>query len=769
MTIDEIRSALHSRALEVCRHLLPAGRLNGDEYEIGNLTGEPGRSLKININGKAGVWKDFATDDGGDNLLELWRRVRGHNDIRETMREAASWLGSPVLHPREQTRARDDIPCDAPAGHARWKSKPAGRWLYRDANGEPWLIAYRYNTKDDKAFFVYDYKARSWIEKNGHKLPDRRPLYRLDVITQRKPGEIILVEGEKCAEALRGLGFLATTTLGGCGQIHKADFSPLSNWTVRVWADADDAGRKYAETAATMLQAVGATPLIVRIPEGKAHGWDVADAVSEGWTVEEIRGQLDVAEPIEMDATEAIEDDGDNQTAAGTVAIEHLTDVGNARRFALQHAGNVIYAERLGGWHVWDGRRFRRDETGEIIRLAQQTSARIWQEVTLGRDADERKRIAQHAHRSESEARLRAMISLSEADAQIATSADAFDLDPFLLNVMNGTIDLRTSTLHRHRKADRITKLAPVVYDPRASCPRFELFLERILPSLALRRFLQRAVGYSLTADTREQVLFLLWGTGANGKSTLLEILRATLGDYARQADFATFLARKDDTVRNDLARLVGARFVAAIEVESGRRLAEAAVKQLTGGDTIVARFLYREHFEFQPVFKLWLAVNHKPRIRGTDHAIWRRIRLVPFTVTISDEEQDKDLLAKLRAELPGVLRWLVDGCLAWQEHGLGEPEEVRTATAAYREESDVLATFLAECCEIEAEAWTRASELYRAYGRWCDESGERPESQRSFGMQLSERGFCRDRDRRSGLGIWRGIRLRTAQAERTE
>jgi hypothetical protein len=236
VTADKIKSALHAHAFDVCAYLLPAGRRNGDEFEVGSLAGTAGRSLKVNLNAKVGVWKDFATDDGGDNLLELWRRVHGC-DITQAMREAAEWLGVPTQKPASE-RGHDQTPDDAPKGHPKWKGKPAGVWCYTDTSGAPWIIVYRYNKRDGKkAFFQYDYKARKWIEKNGHQLPNPRPLYRLDVVAGRRAGQIVLVEGEGCAKALTDLGFEATTTLGGAGQIKHADFSPLKGWRVPIWRD----------------------------------------------------------------------------------------------------------------------------------------------------------------------------------------------------------------------------------------------------------------------------------------------------------------------------------------------------------------------------------------------------------------------------------------------------------------------------------------------------------------------------------------------------
>jgi putative DNA primase/helicase len=302
-----------------------------------------------------------------------------------------------------------------------------------------------------------------------------------------------------------------------------------------------------------------------------------------------------------------------------------------------------------------------------------------------------------------------------------------------------------------------------VEYDPAAKCPLWETFLGRIMAgNERIIRFLQRAVGYSLTGLTREQLLFLLYGRGSNGKSTFLEVLRAIFGDYACQSEFATFLERRDDSIRNDVARLDGARLVTAIETERTRRLSEPLVKQLTGSDTVTARFLHQEFFEFKPTFKLWLATNHKPTIQGTDEGIWRRIRLIPFTVEIPAPERDLELGEKLLAESSGIVRWAVEGCLEWQRHGLMAPPEVIAATTEYRTESDVLATFLDECCVVAADAKVTAGELYKLYREWADRAGEKMESQRWFSQAIAERGFGKDRKGPGGkvqyLGVGKGL-----------
>jgi putative DNA primase/helicase len=328
------------------------------------------------------------------------------------------------------------------------------------------------------------------------------------------------------------------------------------------------------------------------------------------------------------------------------------------------------------------------------------------------------------------------------------------------LNVANGTLDLKAGTLHPHRREDLLTKLTPIRFEPAASAPSWDAFLLGIFDGdTGLIRFVQRAVGYSLSGSTREQVLFLAHGSGANGKSTFLETIREAAGEYAQQAPPEMFLEQRAGTIRNDVARLPGARLVTAVETGEDRRLAEPLVKQLTGGDMVAARHLYRDYFEFGPQCKAWLATNHRPEIRGTDEAIWRRIRLIPFTVTIPEDERDPNLLETLRAELPGILAWAVAGCLDYLQHGLGAPEAVTAATAGYRADMDVIGTFLDECCVLGTHARAKAVDLYQTYITWADAAGERDRlTKKDFGQRLAERGFAKERDMHARW--WRGVRI---------
>ncbi len=317
----------------------------------------------------------------------------------------------------------------------------------------------------------------------------------------------------------------------------------------------------------------------------------------------------------------------------------------------------------------------------------------------------------------------------------------ALDTDPWLWNVTNGTIDLRTRKFRPHRREDRITKLCPVAYDPAADCPVWLRVLNDITAGdAALQHYLRKAVGFSLTGDVRDHVVFFLYGTGENGKSTFVNAIQAMMGvDYAMKAPPELLLVKKNDTHPTERADLAGKRFVACMEAGEGKKLAEAIVKELTGADRLRARHMREDFFEFDPTHKIWLAANHKPTISGTDWGIWRRIKLIPFTVTIPPEKRDEALQEKLRAELAGILNWALLGCMEWQAKGLREPQAVVAATGQYRRQQDVLAGFLEECCVVASDVRARAGDLLAAYRKW---SGDDQMSQRRLGETLTERGF---------------------------
>jgi putative DNA primase/helicase len=390
---------------------------------------------------------------------------------------------------------------------------------------------------------------------------------------------------------------------------------------------------------------------------------------------------------------------------------EPLTDVGNARRLLARCGSNIRYVPHWKSWLMWDGQRWQKDSMNRIAHLAKDTIRALYLDAANA-PGWESQDLAKHAIRSEAAGRIAAMVQLAQSDPSVVVAPEVLDADLFRLTVFNGTIDLRSGVLQPHRREDLMTKLAPVTHDPTADCPQWLEMLDRIMAGDAAQiGFLQKALGYALTGDASEQCFFILHGRGANGKSTVIEVIRAVMGDYAMATAPETLLVKATSGgANNDIAMLQGARFVSAVETDQGRRIAEALVKQTTGGDRITARFLYGEFFEFPPSFKLFLATNHKPVIRGTDHAIWQRVRLIPFEVQIPEKDQDRHLASKIKAaELPGILNWLIEGCRAWQTDGLTPPERVLAATAEYREEQDVLGRFLGDACEESPAAVTLA------------------------------------------------------------
>jgi putative DNA primase/helicase len=442
-------------------------------------------------------------------------------------------------------------------------------------------------------------------------------------------------------------------------------------------------------------------------------------------------------------------------------AISVQTDLANATAFAVEHAQGHRHVRERGMWIAWTGTRWRRDATGDAERAAKATARALLDRATKVEDEDKRKRAVRWALTSQSGRGLRAMLTVAATEAALALEADALDRDPWLLTCANGTIDLRTGDLRPHDPADLITMATDVAYDAGAECPRWRAFMQEVFAGDAeLIEFMRRFIGYCLTGDTREHVLAVFHGAGRNGKSTLIKIMQRLGGKHAVTAELSTFLrARGDRGPRNDLARLHRARLVTGPESGEGRHLDESTVKEISGGDRLAARFLYGEHFEFVPRFKLVIVTNHRPKVDGEDDAIWARLRLVPFDVCFEGRE-DKTLAEKLEAELPGILTWAVQGCLDWQRDGLGQPAAVTNATASYRQDEDVLGAFLAERCVMDGEIGP--AELRLAYETYCNEIGEKPLAANVLGRKLARRGIRRHKR----AGVYRGVSLRTAGGE---
>lgn len=440
------------------------------------------------------------------------------------------------------------------------------------------------------------------------------------------------------------------------------------------------------------------------------------------------------------------------------------TDLGNAERLAKKF-GEILRFVPQWGWVYWDGRRWVRDVGNCVVtKFAEETVKEIYHEASEAGDPSERVKLAKWAIASESRHRISAMIEL--ATALLHEDASKFDNDPYLLNCLNGVVNLRTGELLPHDPSFRITKLCPVVYDPDAKAPTWEKFLSDIFcGDQSLIDYIQRAVGYSATGDVCEDAFFICWGSGSNGKSTFINVISHVLGDYAKAIAPDALLRRnqQSDTHPTAIADLCGVRFGVAMETDEGRVLSAARVKMLTGRDTVKARFMRRDYFQFKPTHKLWLVTNHKPIVPDTTPAMWRRIHLIPFVAFFDEKTRDTKMTEKLLAEAEGILAWIVKGCLEWQKVGLNPPKVVREATREYQTENDKLQLWLEECCVPDPKAVTPFSDLYASYENWCRENDEEVVSKKAFANMLLEKGYKTVKTRINGKTVKAkvGLRLR--------
>ena len=395
-------------------------------------------------------------------------------------------------------------------------------------------------------------------------------------------------------------------------------------------------------------------------------------------------------------------------------------------------------------WMWYDGRRWKYDDSGEPKRMVDEMLSimRTPEEADLYLDdeGELQKRYQAHVKRSRSSAAKTA--ALKEAEHLVPITSSVLDVDLYKLNTPSGVLDLVSGAVQPHNAAQNLSKICNAEYTEKRDTPVWDAFLAQIFNhDEAMIRFVQRAVGYSLTGVTDEQCMFICIGDGRNGKSTLLNVFADILGDYACNMQPESLAVKNGGSaVNSDIARLRGVRFATTVEPDEGMRLAEGLVKQLTGGDVVTARRLYGNEFEFRPQCKIWMAANHKPIIRGTDLGIWRRIYLIPFTVQIPDHMVDKSLKYKLRDEMPGILKWMADGCAMWQREGLNPPLSVQSAGKDYQHEMDVISRFVDECCERSGYETVRAADLYAAYKRWATENNEYCMSSTRFGKEISGR-----------------------------
>jgi putative DNA primase/helicase len=417
-----------------------------------------------------------------------------------------------------------------------------------------------------------------------------------------------------------------------------------------------------------------------------------------------------------------------------------LTDLGQAQRFVERYGDLVRFDHSRRAFLRWATHFWTLDDDGEVKRLIVELAREQYLRAEDEPNLKTREVIAKFAVQAQGRRKIEDVLELVKALRPIANSGRHWNANPFLLATPWAVVDLRTGHVHDGRPEDGITLHAHAKSDPLAKAPRWCRFLDEVFADRALVEYVQRAVGYSATGDMREQVIFLNVGHGSNGKSTFLETIADVLGEYAYAAPFSTFEAGQRSEIGADVAALAGRRFITSSETNTRSRFNEARLKALSGGDTMNARHLYGNPFEFQPVGKIWLAVNHKPAVADDSFGFWRRLHVIPFDQTFSGSAEDKTLKATLRSEASGILNWIIEGAIAWQRDGLNPPFCVLAARDAYQREEDPLGDFLEEACVFGPELWSAASQVWTTYQAWCLQQGVKSLSRKLFGQAMAKR-----------------------------
>lgn len=649
-------------------------------------------------------------------------------------------------------------------------SKKEGSFIYRDEQG---AIVYKVEKirMPDGSKECPSYRPNGdggWIAgiKGLKRVPYRLP----ELIAAPKDQPVFVVEGEGKADALAAWGLVATCNIGGAGKWNKDYAKWFAGRQVIILPDNDPVdqetgrcpGLDHAKDVLKTVKPVAESVRFLILPDLPPKG-DVQDWIEAGGTLPKLLELI--REPATDAEVQAEQIEQDKQEESSKVAEmdpldlripESRTDVGNGKRIVRAVEGRARFCSPWGKWLVYNAGRWKEDDSLSIVRTMKDVSRLMWNDLaTFGKDVSPEMfgKIGQFARISSGMAGINR--AMEAAQSELTILPREMDSDPWLLNVKNGTVDLRTGELQDHNPDDLITKVAPVDFYPAAECPEWEKFIFSIFGTPELCGYVQRLCGYWVTGIVREQMLPILWGSGSNGKSTFLEVFTKTIGeDYTMMAPPGFVMARMHDTHPTELADLFGKRFVLTSETEEGKRLNEAMVKSLTGSDKIRARRMRENFWEFDPSHKIALVTNHQPIIRGTDTGIWRRIRMIPFAKKFWNPDigetgpeelrQVKGLGDRLLAESSGILSWVVRGCIDWLHDGERAPQEVLSMTNAYQSTQDVFKTFLEECCTIDSNGVAAAADLYKAFKKWAETNNEWAGSSRRFGQLMTERGFER-------------------------
>lgn len=585
---------------------------------------------------------------------------------------------------------------------------------------------------------------------------------------------IFIVEGEKDSDNLIKIGLTATTSFDGASKSKQKWRDSYNKYfegaRVVLLPDNDNPGRAHMKSIANKLSAITKDIKIINLP-GLEIKEDVSDWLDFGGTRDELLELVESAEKWNP----ALEPEKVN------LINFNFSDVGNAERLIAMYNKIVRYSPIRKKWLIWSGKHWQVDCIGKIEVLARSVIKKLQQQgkelleydKNMNENKELKKQVQKFVLRSENDNRIRAMINQSRTEHNIVLNE--MNRDVYLLNLRNGTLNLKTGKLQEHNRKDYITRLVNVDFKPGATCPNWVEFVDKIFMSnRELIEYIQKSIGYSMTGDSNLQCFYILHGQGSNGKGTFMKAIMTILGDYAATLKGNSLMEKiGDEGARGDLAKLEGKYFVCVNELEERKCFDEALVKSLTSGadEVVPVRRMYEEEFDLHPTFKLWMTTNKLPRIKGTDNGIWRRVRKIPFEYNFeNDENKDEHFFEdKLIPEMSGILNWALEGCLKWQREGMEVPEEVKLAIDDYRNDMDPVQRFLDEECIISETCTTRISQLYEAYQDWCHDNKEYVLSSRKLTKRLIEKDFKQGRDMRSKYWVGIGITDTEHQEEFTE
>ena len=621
--------------------------------------------------------------------------------------------------------------------------------------------------------------SNEWTKNLGKKVnPKEREfdgcepvIYNLPIILKAIAAgeEVYIAEGEKDADNLTALGFPCCCNFDGASVSKlkpkwKKSYNKIFNDAkVVIFNDNDDPGRTHADYIAKELNEIAE---YVKRPElpGVQDKEDITDFITTGNGKKEIREIVDSTSVYEYD-----------DAADRSLIHFNFSDVGNAERLMAIYGKNIRYNPVRKSWLLWSSKHWEFDFVGKIEGLSRKVIRKLQAEgqlLPVDNSVNEntqlkneklKEAIRKYVLRSESDGKIKAMIN--QAVTQSSLIITETDKDNFLLNIKNGTLNLKTGLLQKHDRKNFCTKVVDIEYDPKIQCPNWMEFINKIfLGDQELINYIQKSVGYSMTGDANLQCFYILHGNGANGKGTFIKTIMRFMGDYADGLDAKSLMEKMgDEGTREEIAGLIGKRFVNVNEMKGSKSFDEGLLKSLTSGadETVKVRNLYESSFNLKPTFKLWMSTNHMPKINNDDEGIWRRVRKIPFKYKFTDDDKDVNFFEnKLMPEMSGIFNWAIEGCLKWQQEGEDIPDVVKASVDEYRIDSDPIQRFMADECLVASSETVRVnvSELYKSYENWCKENKEYTLSAIKFTRKMIEKEFEKGRNK-YGL-YWKGIGL---------